>query len=278
MRRKHPEIVAVRLSEFDISEPSTVDASTISIAQPPLTLEKSSLTEKVSRNSKKRAKLLPHEPELSDSDEYSDFTSKSTEFPAAVGDETNSAVQSIQQVVVLTDPSAPPVSSSSVNLTNITVTPITAPAPAQFSNLQPVAVSHLTPSDRPLTLDSSILTVTFDTVSGSAMLHNRPPDLQSEAVGTVGATAPQSVAHFINLTTFVNPLPHQLEQPALTWRPVAADGAHTASIDDPQTDTAAPQEPSDQPQTLPERRHQIQTQVTGPAQQQTTAAPQMFSY
>ncbi|XP_016345893.1 PR domain zinc finger protein 15-like [Sinocyclocheilus anshuiensis] len=279
MRRKHPEIVTVRLGDFDLQEPSTVDASTISIAQPSLTLEKGSLTaEKVSRDSnptKNRAKLLPHEPELSDSDEYADFTSKTTEFSTTVGDETNSAVQSIQQVVVLADPSAPPAPSSSVSLTNITVTPITTPAPAQFSSLQPVAVGHLAPSDRPLTLDSSILTVTFDAVSGSAMLHNRPADLQSEAVGSTGAAASQSVAHFINLTTF-NPISHQLEQPALTWRPVApTDGAHATTIDETQTDSQAPPE---QPQPLPEQRHQIQPQVTGPPQQQTTTAPQMFSY
>uniref|UniRef100_A0A8C1HS63 PR/SET domain 15 n=1 Tax=Cyprinus carpio carpio TaxID=630221 RepID=A0A8C1HS63_CYPCA len=283
MRRKHPEIVTVRLGEFDLEEPSTVDASTISIAQPSLTLEKGSLTaEKVSRNSnpsKKRAKLLPHEPELSDSDEYADFTSKTPEFSTTVGDETNSAVQSIQQVVVLADPSAPPAPSSSVSLTNITVTPITTPAPAQFSSLQPVAVGHLAPGDRPLTLDSSILTVTFDAVSGSAMLHNRPADLQSEAVGSTGAAASQSVAHFINLTTFVNPISHQLEQPALTWRPVApTDGAHATTIDETQTDSQAPQAPPEQPQPLPEQRHQIQPQVTGPPQQQTPTAPQMFSY
>uniref|UniRef100_A0A8C2FXG1 PR/SET domain 15 n=1 Tax=Cyprinus carpio TaxID=7962 RepID=A0A8C2FXG1_CYPCA len=282
MRRKHPEIVTVRLGEFDLEEASTVDASTISIAQPSLTLEKGSLTaEKVSRNSnpsKKRAKLLPHEPELSDSDEYADFTSKTTEFSTTVGDETNSAVQSIQQVL-LADPSAPPAPSSSVSLTNITVTPITTPAPAQFTSLQPVAVGHLAPGDRPLTLDSSILTVTFDAVSGSAMLHNRPADLQSEAVGSTGAAASQSVAHFINLTTFVNPISHQLEQPALTWRPVApTDGAHATTIDETQTDSQAPQAPPEQPQPLPEQRHQIQPQVTGPPQQQTPTAPQMFSY
>ncbi len=177
---------------------------------------------------------------------------------------------------MLADPSAPPAPSSSVSLTNITVTPITTPTPAQFSNLQPVAVGHLAPSDRPLTLDSSILTVTFDAVSGSAMLHNRPADLQSEAVGSTGAAATQSVAHFINLTTFVNPISHQLEQPALTWRPVApTDGAHATTIDETQTDSQAPPE---QPQPLPEQRHQIQPQVTGPPQQQTATAPQMFSY
>lgn len=74
----------------------------LAVVQPSLTLEKSSLAaEKASRNSnpsKKRAKLLPHEPELSDSDEYADFTSRTTEFSTTVGDETNSAVQSIQQV------------------------------------------------------------------------------------------------------------------------------------------------------------------------------------
>ncbi len=74
----------------------------LAVVQPSLTLEKGSLAaEKVSRNSnlsKKRAKHLPHEPELSDSDEYADFTSKTTEFSTTVGDETNSAVQSIQQV------------------------------------------------------------------------------------------------------------------------------------------------------------------------------------
>lgn len=74
----------------------------LSVIQPSLTLEKGSLAvEKVSRNSnpsKKRAKFLPHESELSDSDEYADFTSRTTEFSNTVGDETNSAVQSIQQV------------------------------------------------------------------------------------------------------------------------------------------------------------------------------------
>lgn len=180
-------------------------------------------------------------------------------------------------MVVLADPNAPPAPSpsSSVGLTNITVTPISTPAPAQFSNLQPVAVGHLTPSDRPLTLDSSILTVTFDTVSGSAMLHNRPTDLQTETLGAAGAAASQPVAHFINLTTFVNPISHQLEQPGLTWRPVAqADGTHAATIDDSQPDTS--QGPSEQSQTIPEQNHQIQSQVTG--QQQQTAATQMFSY
>ncbi|XP_051541128.1 PR domain zinc finger protein 15 isoform X1 [Myxocyprinus asiaticus] len=291
IRRKHPEvrggqIVTVTLDELnDLQEPSTIDASTINITQTSVNLDKDTLApEKTHRNSspaKKKTKLLPQEPEPSDSDEYADFTIKATEFTATVGDETSSAVQSIQQVVVLADPNAPPAPSpsSTVSLTNITVTPITTPSPAQYTNLQPVAVGHLTPSDRPLTLDSSILTVTFDAVSGSAMLHNRPADLQPEAVGPPGATAPQSVAHFINLTTFVNPLSHQLEQPGVTWRPVApADGAHTTTMDDAHPDLQAHQAPLEQPQAIAEQSHQIQSQVTGPPQQQTTAAPQMFSY
>lgn len=61
--------------------------------------------EKAHRDSnpaKKRPKLLPQEPELSDSDvEYVDFNSKTAEFTANVGDETSSAVQSIQQVCAI---------------------------------------------------------------------------------------------------------------------------------------------------------------------------------
>lgn len=72
------------------------------------------------------------------------------------------------QVVVLADPSAP--SAPPPTLGNITVTPISTSSASQFTSLQPVAVGHLTASDRPLTLDNSILTVTFDTVSGSAVL------------------------------------------------------------------------------------------------------------
>lgn len=118
------------------------------------------------------------------------------------------------QVVVLADPGAPSASpSSSGGLTNITVTPISSHPPAQFTCLQPVAVGHLTAGERPLSLDNSILTVTFDTVSGSALLHNRPPELVPETVGPGGGS--QSVAHFINVTTLVNPL-GQLE----AWRPV----------------------------------------------------------
>jgi len=152
------------------------------------------------------------------------------------------------QVVVLTDPNATAAisassPSSSVALTNITVTPIISSHPsgvggAQFTSLQPVTVGHLTaPGDRPLTLDNSILTVTFDAVSGSAVLHNRPGgELGGADVGvggrvggattTAAGITPQSVTHFINLAGFVNPMGHQLDATAatagLTWRPVPA--------------------------------------------------------
>lgn len=186
---------------------------------------------------------------------FSEFSEKEGTFSGAVGDETDSAVQSIQQVVVtLGDPNVT-TPSSSVGLTNITVTPITTTAGTQFTNLQPVAVGHLTTPERQLQLDNSILTVTFDTVSGSAMLHNRQNDLQIHPQPE--ASNPQSVAHFINLTTLVNsitPLGSQLgEQHPLTWRAV------------PQTDGPPPPPPAPAPQAA---------QPSVPAEQQ----PQMYSY
>ncbi|KAK6317155.1 hypothetical protein J4Q44_G00125550 [Coregonus suidteri] len=123
----------------------------------------------------------------------------------------------IVQVVVLADPNA-----SSASSINITVTPITSYVPSQFTSLQPVAMGHLTASDhRPFTLDSSILTVTFNAVTGSAMLHNGPTELTVETVGPGGGgTGPQSVTHFSNLTTFVNPMGQPLEARTLAWKPV----------------------------------------------------------
>ncbi|KAG9263203.1 PR domain zinc finger protein 15 isoform X1 [Astyanax mexicanus] len=290
LRRKHPEVVQVRVEGFeDLQDSATIDASSISIVQPSVPLEKTPLSTENSLQSsspdKKQQKQQLEEPELSDSDEYAEFTNKTT-FTSAVGDETNSAVQSIQQVVVLADPNttAAESPSSSVSLTNITVTPINTPAPTQFTNLQPVAMGHLTPNDRPLSLDNSILTVTFDTVSGSTMLHNRPEELQSE--GGAGPAAPQSVAHFINLTTFVNPITHPMEQTALAWRPVTpADGTHvTAAIDGSQPDPQDPQLQGATSQQLPqqahppmEQSHQIQPETSEPTQDSSTA-PQMFSY
>uniref|UniRef100_A0A4W5LT84 PR/SET domain 15 n=1 Tax=Hucho hucho TaxID=62062 RepID=A0A4W5LT84_9TELE len=279
MRRKHPEVVTVRIDEFDeLQEDSTIDESSISIVQPTLTLEKEALSgerpQRTPRPPRKKQKQL-EEPELSDSDEYADFTGKGVQYTTTiVGDETSSAVQSIQQVVVLADPNVSSASSpnSSVGLTNITVTPITSHAPAQFTSLQPVAVGHLTASDhRPLTLDSSILTVTFDTVSGSAMLHNRPAELTTETVGPGGAsTGPQSVAHFINLTTFVNPMGHPLEAPTLAWRPVPqAEGVQVTPVAE-----GAPGDAQDSETQTPEQARQAQAAQ----QQQANTTQQMFSY
>ncbi|KAJ8342558.1 hypothetical protein SKAU_G00324860 [Synaphobranchus kaupii] len=287
LRRKHPEVVTVRIDDFDdLQEATTIDASTISIEQEELSGEK---PPRAHRTPKKRAKHV-EEVELSESDDYTAYTSKTPDFTGAVGDETSSAVQSIQQVVVLADPGVTTSSSSSpsstVGLTNITVTPITAPAGAQFTSLQPVAVGHLTPGDRPLTLDSSILTVTFDAVSGAAVLHNRPAELPAEVPGAAAA-APQSVAHFINLTTFVNPIAHPLEQPALAWRPVTpsegsppapgADDSAQPEPQDPQTEPPPPQLEQAQSQASPIQSQPVQGSPTAQSPQQP-ATQQMYGY
>ncbi|XP_068770815.1 PR domain zinc finger protein 15 isoform X15 [Struthio camelus] len=262
MRRKHPEVLSVRIDDLEqLPETTTIDASSIGIVQPELALEQGELPEgkqhmKAPKRGQKR-KQKPGEEEEAQVPEdpaFSEYTEKEAEFTGNVGDETNSAVQSIQQVVVtLGDPNvtAP---SSSVGLTNITVTPITTAAGTQFTNLQPVAVGHLTAPERQLQLDNSILTVTFDTVSGSAMLHNRQNDIQIQPQPE--AANPQSVAHFINLTTLVNsiaPLGNQItEQHPLTWRAV------------PQTDVL-------QPQAQPTQQQSGQQQVQ-------TEQQQMYSY
>ncbi|KAM9788980.1 PR domain zinc finger protein 15 [Neosynchiropus ocellatus] len=285
LRRKHPDVVMVRLDEFDdLPEASTIDDSTISIVQPALTLGKDPGSQerpsRPARQNKKKPRAAV-EPELQDSQDYIDFSDPRHEAMTGfntviVGEETetSSAVQSIQQVVVLADPNAPPTSSpSSAGMTNITMAPITSHAPAQFTSLQPVAVSHLTTSDRPLTLDNSILTVTFDTVSGSALLHNRPTELVPETVGPSGAAGSQSVAHFINLTTLVNPMTHQLEAPILAWKPVAASEENPGSS----VVVGAPAD-ADEPQNQNSETGQgSQNQTAGPPQQ-TGAATQMFSY
>ncbi|NXT20800.1 PRD15 protein, partial [Syrrhaptes paradoxus] len=263
MRRKHPEIISVRIDDLEqLPETTTIDASSIGIVQPELALEQGELPEgkqhmKTPKRGQKRKQKSGEEEEtqVPEDPAFSEYTEKEGEFTGNVGDETNSAVQSIQQVVVtLGDPNvtAP---SSSVGLTNITVTPITTAAGTQFTNLQPVAVSHLTAPERQLQLDNSILTVTFDTVSGSAMLHNRQNDIQIQPQPE--AANPQSVAHFINLTTLVNsiaPLGNQItEQHPLTWRSV------------PQADVL-------QPQAQPTQQQSGQQQV------QTEQQQQMYSY
>uniref|UniRef100_A0A8C3Q6W7 Uncharacterized protein n=1 Tax=Geospiza parvula TaxID=87175 RepID=A0A8C3Q6W7_GEOPR len=243
MRRKHPEILSVRIDDLEpLPETTTIDASSIGIVQPELALEQGELPEgkqhiKAPKSGQKRKQKSGEEEEaqVPEDPAFSEYTEKEGEFTGNVGDETNSAVQSIQQVVVtLSDPnvSAP---SSSVGLTNITVTPITTAAGTQFTNLQPVAVGHLCPPERQLQLDSSILTVTFDTVSGSAVLHNRQSDIQLPPQPE--APNPQSVAHFINLTTLVNSIaplgnPQMTEQHPLSWRSV------------PQTDVLQPRQQS----------------------------------
>lgn len=175
-------------------------------------------------------------------------------------------------MVVLADPTAPP--------TNIRVTPINTSA--QFTSLQPVTV------ERPLTLDSSILTVTFDPVTGSSV----------QAEGTNA----QSVAHFINLTTFVNPISHPLE----AWRPitnteathvttdtshvttgttqVTPDGNHVTAamvVGEAQAEPQNGQDPEAQLPTESQRNlgqsHQLQPQASGPPHPPATT-PQMFSY
>ncbi|KAM6419534.1 PR domain zinc finger protein 15 isoform 9-T9 [Pluvialis apricaria] len=263
MRRKHPEILSVRIDDLEqLPETTTIDASSIGIVQTELALEQGELPEgkqhmKALKRGQKRKQKSGEEEEaqVPEDPAFSEYTEKEGEFTGNVGDETNSAVQSIQQVVVtLGDPNvtAP---SSSVGLTNITVTPITTAAGTQFTHLQPVAVGHLTAPERQLQLDNSILTVTFDTVSGSAMLHNRQSDIQIQPQPE--AANPQSVAHFINLTTLVNsiaPLGNQItEQHPLTWRSV------------PQTDVLQPQAQTTQ-------------QQSGQQQVQTEQQQQMYSY
>ncbi|NXV44114.1 PRD15 protein, partial [Uria aalge] len=263
MRRKHPEILSVRIDDLEqLPETTTIDASSIGIVQPELALEQGELPEgkqhmKALKRGQKRKQKSGEEEEaqVPEDPAFSEYAEKEGEYTGNAGDETNSAVQSIQQVVVtLGDPNvtAP---SSSVGLTNITVTPITTAAGTQFTHLQPVAVGHLTAPERQLQLDNSILTVTFDTVSGSAMLHNRQSDIQIQPQPE--AANPQSVAHFINLTTLVNsiaPLGNQItEQHPLTWRSV------------PQTDVL-------QPQAQPTQQQSGQQQV------QTEQQQQMYSY
>ncbi|XP_014052823.2 PR domain zinc finger protein 15 isoform X2 [Salmo salar] len=270
MRRKHPEVVTVRIDEFDeLQEDSNIDESSICIVQPSLTPEKEALSgerpQRTPRLPRKKQKQL-EELELPDSDEYADFTGNGVEYTTTiVGDETSSAVQSIQQVVVQANPN-----TSSASSTSITVTPITSHAPSQFTSLQPVSLGHLMASDhRPLTLDSSILTVTFDAVTGSAMLHNRPTELTAETVEPGGdGTGPQSVAHFINLTTFVNPIQGQLlEAPTLAWRPVTqAEGFRVTPVVE-----GAPGDAQDSETQTPEQARQAQ------AVQQANTTQHMFS-
>uniref|UniRef100_A0A8C4RNI3 PR/SET domain 15 n=1 Tax=Erpetoichthys calabaricus TaxID=27687 RepID=A0A8C4RNI3_ERPCA len=236
------------LSENDeitqLQESTTIDASTISIGT-----------------------SVPEEAVLTvpEDTSYTQYTEKETTFTGAVGDETNSAVQSIQVVVTLADPIVTHcILKFSVGLTNIAVTPILLQLAHSLPAVQPVACEPSTSADRQITLDNSILTVTFDTVSGSAMLHNRPADLQLPSQQEAGVQS-QTVAHFINLATFVNPLSSQLtEQPALTWRPVTPSEGSPHTPLQPQTQDVVQPAPQDvQQQTQPQQQQQQQQQMFG---------------
>ncbi|XP_075710746.1 PR domain zinc finger protein 15 isoform X2 [Rhinoderma darwinii] len=198
--------------------------------------------------------------------EFVQYSNKEVEFSNGTGEEDGSAVETLQQVVVTISDGNVPVPSCTVGLTNITVTPITTTAGTPFANLQPVAVGHLTAPDRQLQLDSSILTVTFDAVSGSAVLHNRPAELAITAEQE--AAGPHPVAHFINLTTFVNsiaPLGGQIAtEGPLTWRAVPVGETPPQTEEDP---------PPDQTEQEP---HISTTQAGQPGEADSQG--QMYSY
>ncbi|XP_060054721.1 PR domain zinc finger protein 15 isoform X2 [Erinaceus europaeus] len=246
MRRKHPEVLAVRIDDLErLPETTTIDASSIGIVQPELGLEPDAGEGRQSKAGRRghRRKHKVEEgaagaPGPEDAD-VGEFPDKEAAFPSAGAEETDSAVHSLQQVVVtLGEPGAGP-PSSSVGLTNITVTPITSAAGSQFTSLQPVAVGPLAAPERQLQLDNSILTVTFDTVSGSAVLHPQPE-----------VPAPQSVAHFINLTTLVNSIAPLGEQHPLAWRAVPPSDALPAPPPQGPPPPAAPAQtpPAEPPQ------------------------------
>ncbi|KAM4045251.1 PR domain zinc finger protein 15 [Anomaloglossus baeobatrachus] len=239
LRRKHPEVLSLRLEDLsDLQEQAAIDETSV-----------------VQVNGK--GLFLPSL--------YPDSRSLQVSY-----DEDGCDIMLLngarQQVVVTISDGNVPAPSCSVGLTNITVTPITTTAGAQFASLQPVAVGHLTAPDRQLQLDSSILTVTFDAVSGSAVLHNRPAELAITAAPETAGSHP--VAHFINLTTFVNsiaPLGGQIAtEGPLTWRAVPVGETPPLVEEEP------PPEATDQePHTSPNRVGQ-----TGEVDSQE----QMYSY
>uniref|UniRef100_A0A8C3EAZ0 PR/SET domain 15 n=1 Tax=Corvus moneduloides TaxID=1196302 RepID=A0A8C3EAZ0_CORMO len=149
MRRKHPEVRRLMILE-PLPETTTIDASSIGICSGcELPEGKQHIKTPQTWPETKTKSGEEEEAQVPEDPAFSEYTEKDGEFTGNVGDETNSAVQSIQQVVVtLSDPNvtAP---SSSVGLTNITVTPITTAAGTQFTNLQPVAVGHLSAPERP---------------------------------------------------------------------------------------------------------------------------------
>ncbi|XP_072901122.1 PR domain zinc finger protein 15 isoform X2 [Hemitrygon akajei] len=268
MRRKHPEEIS--LHESELAE----------IAQ----------VKRLKRAQRKKRKVDEEdddeeEDEEEDDDEEDDddsatapeeaamysYTDKETGFAAAVEDETDSAVQNMSQVVVTLGDSNSSTVTSSAGLTNIAVSSnISTVAGTQFTNLQPITVTNLTLQDRQMQLDS-ILTVSFDSISGSTVVHSRPMEIQIEAQP---ASTPQahSLPQSMNLTTFVNSIapvesPLAEQSHTMTWRavPQAADGTH--HILQPQQAAAPPPAPPPQQQPV-----QVQAQPSQPSQQQ------MYSY
>ncbi|XP_040278971.1 PR domain zinc finger protein 15 isoform X2 [Bufo bufo] len=270
LRRKHPEVLSLRIEDLnDLEEQASIDET--SVVQPVLDEE----DEEEMPRSKPLRLVTAHtqhvkarggveEPVHGDS-QFTQYGNKEVEFSSGNG-EDGSAVETLQQVVVMISDGNVSVPSCTVGLTNITVTPITTTAGAQFASLQPVAVGHLTAPDRQLQLDSSILTVTFDAVSDSAVLHNRPAELAITAAPE--AAGPHPVAHFINLTTFVNsiaPLGGQIAtEGPLTWRAVPVGETPPPTEEEP-----ASEQTDQEPHTSP-----AQTGQAGEADSQE----QMYSY
>ncbi|XP_071994921.1 PR domain zinc finger protein 15 isoform X2 [Engystomops pustulosus] len=252
LRRKHPEVLSLRIQDLDdLQEQTAIDEA--SVVQPVLDVEDEDLSRgKAMRLGASHAGSVKDgvgvEEVVHADSQFAQYSNKEVEFSSGAGEEDGSAVETLQQVVVTISDGNVPAPSCTVGLTNIKVTPITTTAGAQFASLQPVAVGHLTAPDRQLQLDSSILTVTFDAVSGSAVLHNRPAELAITAAPE--AAGPHPVAHFINLTTFVNsiaPLGGQIAtEGPLTWRAVPVGETP------PPTEEEPPSEQVDQePHTSP---------------------------
>ncbi|KAM8975449.1 PR domain zinc finger protein 15 isoform 2-T2 [Pelodytes ibericus] len=252
LRRKHPEVLSVRIEDLDDLQVSGgIDSTSISIVQPELDVDEGEdmphdkqLVVRARHAHKNKGGVNSTHGEAT----FTEYHAKAAHFIRGTGDEDGSAVETLQQVVVTISDGNVSTPSSTVGLTNITVTPITTTAGTQFASLQPVAVGHLTAPDRQLHLDSSILTVTFDAVSGSAVLHNRPAELA--ITSSQEAAGPQPVAHFINLTTFVNsiaPLGGQIAaEGPLTWRAVPI-GETSPPHEDEQPTEQVEQEPQPSP-------------------------------
>ncbi|XP_060689815.1 PR domain zinc finger protein 15 isoform X2 [Hemiscyllium ocellatum] len=265
MRRKHPE-QDISLHESELTEMGEVKRS--------------------KRGQKKKWKTEEEEEEEDEEDEDDEedddesataaeeatmytYTDKETGFTGTVDDETDSAVQNMSQVVVTLGDSNATTATSSAGLTNIAVSPnISTVAGTHFTNLQPITVTNLTLQDRQMQLDS-ILTVSFDSISGSTVVHSRPMEIQIEAQPAATQQA-HSLAQSMNLTTFVNsiaPVDSSLgeQQHTMTWRalPQAGDSSHHILQAQP-----APAPAQQQQQQQQQQQVQIQTPQSQQTQQQ----------